>query len=61
MNQFSLIYLSCRLNQPPLWGGEILPTAPFNDGVGAVGGNAVVLEQGVQDRADHAALRGVWC
>ncbi len=30
----------------------------FEDGVGAVGGHAVVHEQGVQDRAEHAPLSG---
>ncbi len=31
----------------------------LDDGVGAVGGHAVMLEQGVRERAEHAALRGV--
>ncbi len=30
----------------------------FDDGVGAVGGHPVVHEQGVQERAKHADLRG---
>ena len=30
----------------------------LNDGVGAVGGQAVMREQGVQERTEHAALGG---
>ncbi len=30
----------------------------FEDGVGAVGGHTVMCEQGVQEGAEHAALRG---
>lgn len=33
----------------------------LDDGVGAVGGHAVVREQGVQERAEQAALGGRWC
>ncbi len=32
-----------------------------DDGAGAVGGHAVVREQGVQERAEHAALTAQWC